>query len=126
MGWDSKYSEGHNQRRRERYATDKTYREEQKKRAAEARAKNRDETGRLLKELNGAMVPVYKMSEIAEFCGVTVTRVRGAFNRKRLPEPSFEGKHVYVTAEQLKLIKQAFDNAHVQDDDMRALLESEW
>lgn len=126
MGWDSKYSKGHNDRRRERYAKDPEYAKQQRERSAANRAKNRDETGRLLKELNGAMVPVYKMAEIAEHCDVSVTRVRNAFQKGRLPESSFEGKHIYVTKEQLKLIKYAFDNPKVNDEDMRVELEGDW
>lgn len=126
MGWDSKYSEGHNQRRRDRYAQDSAYREEQKKRAAEARARNRDGDGNLLKELNGVMVRVYKISEIAAACGVTVTRVRSAFARGRLPESSFGGKHIYVTLAQLELIKKSFKQSSVNDLDMRMGLEEDW
>ncbi|MGI4990992.1 hypothetical protein ACRXCV_00040 (plasmid) [Halobacteriovorax sp. GFR7] len=79
-----------------------------------------------MKELNGAMVPVYKMGEIAEHCDVTVFRVRSAFARGRLPQHSFEGKHVYVTQPQLELIKKAFEQSEVSDEDMRASLDEEW
>ena len=126
MAWEPKYAEGHNQRRRERYANDEAYRQEQKDRAAAARAENRDEDGRLLKELNGVKVPVYKMADIAEYCEVSITRVRSAFKRGRLPEHSFEGKQVCVTEAQLELIKESFTNSDVKDAVMRADLEERW
>lgn len=124
--WKPEYNEPHNERRRKRYATDPAYAEEQRKRSAEARAKNRSPNGNLLKELNGEMVEVFKIKDIAEQCGVTVTRVRSAFQRGRLPESSFEGKHIYVTAAQMKLIKYSFQKQIVKDESMREILDKEW
>lgn len=124
--WKPEYNEPHNERRRERYATDPAYREEQRQRSRDARAKNRSDNGNLLKEYNGQMVEVFKIKDIAEACGVTVTRVRSAFQRGRLPESSFGGKHIYVTAEQIELIKYAFDNPILKDEVIRAELDKEW
>lgn len=126
MAWNEKYGEAHNEKRRNRYKNDPQYRAEQVARAAEQRAKNRDEDGNLLKEYNGEMVSVFKISDIANHCGVTVTRVRSAFNRGRVPPSSFEGRHIYVTQHQMDLVKRAFDNAEVADGDMRAELDKEW
>lgn len=123
---DWKYKDAHNQRRRERYAADPNYRDEQKRRAAERRAQNRSDDGHLLKELNGEKVKVFKIGEIAEYCGVTVPRVRGAFKRGRFPNPSFEGKHIYVTQHQLDLIKDAFAQPETPDSEMREILAENW
>lgn len=126
--WYEENSQTFNNRRRERYQADKSYREKARLRAAEYRARKREERRQnhqvQTRFLNGVEVPVLTISEVAAELKCSPERLRYLERKNWIPETVFgEYKRLYTKA-QVGLIRQIIDAIDLDLDTQQAINEA--
>lgn len=105
--WYERNKDDYNQRRRERYQTDKAHREAIQQKAREAKkAKIAERKGMVERVWNGEVLLAKRIGDVAEEIGVSIQVIRSWEINQIIPRPVFGGKQRVYTETQVELMRK--------------------
>lgn len=118
--WYAEHKDEYNQGRRDKYRTNKDYREKERARIRAYRAKNpkKRASDRRFVEIEGDKVEVFAIGKLAKLFDVTTAFIRRLEHRRMIPEPTVSLDGRYYTRTQIGAMAPLV--AHWKENAMRA------